>query len=417
MTEETRHTQTTPDASDSDSDFVVESYSAPFAPAPDDTTVRASVAAPPEPVSTPETPAETPAEPDHDEPPASQVSALATETPPAVASAPSTSVKGKKGPTLAERNAQLRREVDRSTYELRETQRRIADAKRELDTFSHPRAEAKPEVKAEAPAETPMPAHPKYKDYETDEAYETAVAAWHTAISTWQTSRESAVEARITKGLDARFESERGDAETRRQQATIAARLETARAKYPDWSEKSEALKGLVSSWYNPADHGDAAAPFLSDLAMSLMAQDNAEGADLLYFLGEDPDRAQVLADLVPSRALRDALVSTPSVLPLLEHFATDDGAKAFEALARMQPIRCIAAVGALSARLAAAPRDSASAAHSITKAVPPAKSPVGAPGARGAAPAGPLAPFEEWMAHEDAKELAKRKQMAGIAS
>ena len=336
----------------------------------------------------------------------------------------------KKGPTLTERTAQLRKDVDTLTYQKHQTTREIDDATARLaklrgelaeaDKKAKPADSGTPASSADPPkpaADIAMPAHPKYRDFDTDEAYESAVATWRTDVTAWQTTREEALEAKIGKAVDTRLQSQRGEADAEQAHRALITRLEAARAKHPDWDEKATALRDIRSSWYNPEHHGQVRTPFLSDLAQSLMASNNEEGAELLHWLGSDPARAQQLADLLPTRPLRDALVMAPSVIPLLEHFATPDGATEFEALKGMHPVRLFQAVGAISARLSAAPRGSAQPAHPITAASPAVKPPVGTAGVRG--PAHPGAPpvFEDWNASEDARELKERLRIAGVTA
>jgi len=395
-----------------DSDFTIESASAPLEAAPDDTTVR-------------DTPQHQQPVPDDEQPPADDEKSAAAAKADAGAkpegAKPAAGAKApKKKPGLEDRERELRARVDRATYELRETERKIEEKRRELQSAGKP-ADAKPAADAPAakPAATEMPEPPNYRDFDTDEAYEAAKVQWRKDVATWQAARETSLKDDITKGVDARFsQQDQVQAETRRLQ-TVGRTIETVKAKYQDWDEKREALADIQSSWYEAGKHGTVTTPFLSDLSFCLLAEENPEGGELLYFLGSDPARAQVLADLQPSRALRDALVSQESILPLLEHFATDAGQQEFDQLRRMpNPVRCIAAVGALSARLAAAPRGSAPAAHTVTKAQPSVKPPVGAPGARGAERpnAAKPVPFEQWMADEDAKEAAERNRLLGIA-
>ena len=417
-----------------DDDFVVESHSAPnaFDPPPEDTTTIDDAPAPVAVADVAETLDE---DADGDEVSRSRVE-------PAVAGAPAPKPgKANKVP-LAKRTAQLKHEVDTLTHqkhrtrtELEADERRLADVRRELATLQGHRdaPPAKEPATAAAPgreaaADAAMPAHPQYRDFETDEAYEAAVAKWRSEdVPAWQTARDAALEQRITSGVDSRLRGAGDHAAFReavgRLEATKAAVIEA----HPDWDEKREVLSDLRSAWYDPRAHKGTTTPFLSDLARTLLMQGNPEGGELLYWLGSDPDRAQAVADLHPgvirmtdgtlTSPLRDALLSAPSVIPLLDHFATDAGQREWAALKQMHPIRMNQAIGLLSARLAGASSGSPGRPHPITSAHPSARPPAGTPGARGSGGGpGQKQSFEDWMQAEDAKELAARKRAAGLA-
>ena len=408
-----------------DDGFTHESASVSFTPPPIDTTVGAGsepvlevVAEAAAGVSDGEPPAD---EQEGPEPPVADPSQESAS----LASAPAAKLAKKKGPTLTERTSKLQKDVDTLTYQKHQTQREMDEAASKLATMRAELADleakrtplaARPKA-VDQPADTigPMPEHPKYRDFATDEEYEAAVATWRTDTATWQAARETALEQRITGGIDSRLTAAQAEAAARRSEAALSTRLTAAQEKHPaDWREKTATLKGLRSTWYDPAAHGvGSTTPFLSDLAQ----HHESEGAELLYWLGSDPSRAQVLADLRPTRPLRDALALAPSLLPLLEYFATPEGVQAFEGLKGMHPIRMDYALGALSARLTAASRGSAPAAHVMTQAVPPAKPPVGTPGARGAGAPAATQTFDDWYEAENRRELAERKRLAGISA
>src|SRR3990167_2349222 len=402
-----------------DDGFTHESASVSFDAPPIDTTVGATAAA--EPVAARE-PDPTPvSEEPADEPEVAAAAPVADASQESASLATAAPVKPKKkGTTLTERTTVLKRDVDALTYQKHQAQRELDDltAKAASLRAGLQPAPAAPPAPRPAPAAEadpgPMPEPPKYRDFATDEEFAAAETTWRTAMGAWQTARDTALEQRITGGIDSRLTAAQAEAPARRAEAAMAQRLDAARAKHPDWAEKTAALRDLRSAWYDPATHGPATAtPFLSDLAQ----HHTADGAELLPWLWADPARAQVLADLRPTRPLRDALVLAPSILPLLEFFATPDGTRAFEDLKRMHPIRMNHALGALSARLTAASPGPAPAAHVMTKAVPPAKPPAGTPGARrDGTPPGPDT-FDNWYAAEDARELAERKRAAGLSA
>ena len=422
-------------ASVKDDDFTIESAShrEAFTEVPADTTdravtepapvVKAAVAA--DEVTDTATPPEAEGE-DADHVSASRFTAESTLP------APAAPPKGKNKVPLKERTSQLKHEVDTLTHtkhrtkgEVEAAERRLADVTRQIADHEarlrsgQPAAvAAKPGAPAADADEPPMPEFPDYRKFSTDEEYEAARAKYQTDLVGWQRQHSERLERRIAAGVESRFKDVGAEA----QFATAVQRLEATRDKVratkPDWNEKAVALKDIQSSWYDPAAHGEAKTPFLSDLARTLLMQERDEGGELLYWLGSDLDRAQALADLLPTRPLRDALLSAPSVIQLLDHFATDDGRAEFEAMKQMHPIRANQAIGALAVRLAGASSGSSAASHPITKAQPSARPPAGTPGARGTtgASATTRTSFEDWMAAEDAKERAARERIAGIA-
>ena len=347
----------------------------------------------------------------------------------AVAAQATHPVKGNKVP-LKERTAKLKHEVDTLTHtkhrtrgEVEAAERRLADLTRQIaDNETRLRGtpskdDPKPvAASATDDAELPMPEFPDYRKFATDEEYETARAKFQTDMATWQRADRERLERRLTAGVESRFR----DAGAEAQFEAAVKRLETTRDKVagskPDWDEKRANLADVQSSWYDPVRHGEAKTPFLSDVARTLLMQGRDEGAELLYWLGEDPDRAQALADLIPTRPMRDALVNAPSVIPLLDHFATEEGRAEFEAMKQMHPIRANQAVGALAVRLAGASSGSSAMSHPITKAQPSARPPAGMPGARGQSGQGtPKRNFADDVLEENAQELMKTARSSGV--
>ena len=352
---------------------------------------------------------------------AQAAAAVAQATPPA---------KSKSKVPLKERTAQLKHEVDTLTHtkhrtrgEVEAAERRLADLTRQIaDNETRlrgtPSKDDKKPVAASATddAELPMPEFPDYRKFATDEEYETARAKYQADMATWQRADRERLERRLTAGVESRFR----DAGAEAQFEAAVKRLETTRDKVagskPDWDEKRANLADVQSSWYDPVRHGEAKTPFLSDVARTLLMQGRDEGAELLYWLGEDPDRAQALADLIPTRPMRDALVNAPSVIPLLDHFATEEGRAEFEAMKQMHPIRANQAVGALAVRLAGASSGSSAVSHPITKAQPSARPPAGTPGARGQSGQGtPKRNFADDVLEENAQELMKTARSSGV--
>lgn len=333
------------------------------------------------------------------------------------AAAPAADGKGK--PNRMERRVQERqRDLDRITYEFRETERKLEEKRKELTGLTGLTGSAPKPATADA-ASTQLPKVPQYRDFDTDEAYNTAMAKYEADVAKVIEARETAARSTVEATVTERETQAVQEAAIR----TIGETVERAKTRYPDWSEKAGALQGVRSSWFTPdpvkLPHVQTGTPFLSDLVQTLMAEGHDEGADLIPFLGSDLERAQILADLEPTKAIRDALVlDPPAVQPLLEYFSTDAGQDHFEELRRMHPLRVARAIGQLSARLEAASSGSApTVVPPITSAKPAGRPPAGEP-SRGAAPApGAKKPFLDWMAEEDAKELAKKKELAGISA
>lgn len=425
-------TPTTPSDDDAtqDSDFQVESASAEgaFDPPPADTTEAATAA------EAGEGEGEGEGEGDEsgqaaaaaavdegagkaeDEPPAGQEAVAAGEGEPEKKKPARKSVKS--------REKRITENIDRLTAQYREGERKlqalnqqIADAEKKTtpaDGQAAPAADGKtkPEA-AELPA---MPEPPEFSKFETDEEYTAAVQKWRADVHAWQTQRDEALVARVkgevTSGLDARLDGDRAQAAQAAQLEAAQTRIAAAKAKHDDWDTVVPNLQGIRSSWYDETQHKEAGeAPFLMDLVKY-----NPEGGEILYWLASNRDRAEVLADLLPTRAVRDALLESPSAIPMLEYFSTDEGSEEFSKVSQMHPVRAIAAIGALSARLAGASTSgSPTARHSKTSATPPAKPPGGrAAGSPSTGSEGQS--FESWMAEEDAKEEAERKRRAGVA-
>ena len=408
-------------ASVKDDDFVIESHSDvnAFAPTPADTTGGE------EPPLAAASSAEAVADDAGDEQAVSdpdaadgQVSESRLGKTTAVAAKP----KAKNKVPLEKRTVQLKHEVDTLTHakhrtkgELDAAERRLADLNREIAAREAGRGTGQPPAQA-TPEPATMPTVPNYRAFATDEEYEAAVGKYHADLTAYQSAQIAAAERRITDGVESRF---RGVGQEAAAQAALERREATKErviATKPDWEEKRAALKDVTSSWYDPTQHGEATAPFLSDLASTRLSMGLEDGGELLYWLGEDPDRAQAVADLFPTRPIRDAMINAPSVIDLLEHFTTDAGQREFETLKRMHPIRVNQAIGALSVRLSGASSGSPAVPHPITKAQPSARPPAGTPGARGiGAPPGKKPPLEDWMKAEDQKELAKKLLAAGL--
>lgn len=376
-----------------DSGWSVESHSAETEPPPEDTTLESLA----------------------DEAHGEESATPATARPAQRAAAPATPAKGKKKQTFQERIDELYGQTKQKDRDLEGATGRITALEAEIRALkTAPVKPAEPDATtiaaaaaetARKAAEDAMPDPPRYVDYDSDEDYNKAVATWKTSVGAWTTKREARLREEINTGVDRKL-SEREQAENARQRdAAIIGKIETMRQAHPDFLEKVEANAEV----FKQIKH-----PFLHDLIIN-----TPDGGEFLYDLADDPDVALALGSLpLPTRPLADAVRSTPAARQIMKYFATDEGRDAFMHLRTLHPIAVLREVGKLEARLESADRGSDTGARRpISNAVPPARPPVGSPRAR--APqgsSGPPPPFEDWMAEEDAKEVAERRRQAGVA-
>ncbi len=242
---------------------------------------------------------------------------------------------------------------------------------------SPPAAPATPD--AAAPA---MPVHPTYSDFDTEADYQQAATKWATDLEAWQTAREERLATAITGAVDDRLVQQQVRDQIRVRQDRFGHSLRAVAEQHPDLSEAVKNLEGIRSSW---APAGAPETPFIHDLVLNTRT-----GADYYYHLATHPEEAQVVAELFPSRHLRDAVLRSSAPDRLMRYFATDEGRDAFHRLAGLPDAGDVRqTIGELSARLeAAAVRGPASTAPKpITSATPPAQPPVGSPMARGSGP------------------------------
>lgn len=344
---------------------------------------------------------------------------------------------GKKGQEeLGKRVQDLRRDVDSLTFskhrakeEADREETRLTTLRAEAtaleaklkrgDTTVEPGTKAGDKEKSGASTDDPMPKHPKFSDYETDAEYEAAVAKWSDEeMPGWDARRLNRMKQEIQDGVDAKMSTRDGERRAEQVTGRMAQTLSAVREEKADWGEKAEALREIRSSWVSEEamkEHGPT--PFLTDLSKSLLADGYKEGAELLYWLGSDAERATKVAELLPSRAMRDAIVANPpSVIPLLEHFATDDGRTEFETLKRMHPTQAMTSLGALILRIASASSGSDTIRRSVTGARPAARPQVGTVRAEGkGGKAAPATDFESWMTDEDGLDEARRREALGL--
>lgn len=305
--------------------------------------------------------------------------------------------------------------IDAATFKQREAERReaaahaeLAGLRKRLDEREHP---APPAVAAPAVPDTAAgpqtPTHPKYLDYESDEAFQEAVGQWHADMGAWQRAHDTALTTEFSSTLDARLAEERHRQEEEAETVAAEHRLRAVGEAHPDLGALIEANKETFAA---------ITSPFLQDMIV------HAEtGADLLWDFATEPDVAVALGDLpLPTRALAHAVRSSSMTRPLVLYFATPEGRDDFLRLRGMPPDRVFREIGKLEARLEAAVRGPVPGVrHSITSAIPPAKPPVGSPrvtATAGATAGGTPFSFDAWMADEDHKERADKYRQLGIA-
>ena len=297
--------------------------------------------------------------------------------------------KEKKAARYAE-NERKRREAEEREQVARDE---AADLRRQLDAKSAPPA---PPAEKMAPARQ---ARPKLADFETEEAFDIALSAWHEGELK---AREETLRTMLTTELDQRLARERIEADARTQDALVQSRMAAMIEAHPDYPEKARANAEVFKEIKNP---------FLQDIILSTEL-----GPELLYQCADQPDVAEALGELpLPTRPLRDAVVRSSVPDRLMVYFATD-GREDYDRLLRLHPIDVIREIGKLEARLEAAERGSVSSAPvPVTSAAPPVRPPVGSPLARDNRNAGVPPRFEDWMTQEDANEKAARLRAAGL--
>lgn len=387
-----------------DGGWSVESFSAPSDPPPADTTAE------PRGIDNPPPAAAHPAEGEHEgEDDDESAETVATAAPTRERDEatgqfkPAAAVPGKKSKSAQARIDEIRRQAGDADRRAAAAEQRAQDLAARLDAIEKA---GRPAVADPAPAPAPvaavMPEHPKYADFETDEAYQTAVGKWRTDVTAWQTAREERLKQDLTGTLDERLKKDRDTADRQAHETQVAARMTAMRTAHPDFAEKIAANAETLSQ---------IQAPFLQDLITN-----TPDGAEFLYDLASAPDMAQALGALpLPTRPLADAVRQSPAVRMLMKHFATEIGREDFSRLRLLHPIDVIREVGKLEARLETAERGPAPVAvHSITNVVPPAKPPAGSPRARDSQSSGAPEPFDEWMAAEDKRERDQKIRAAG---
>ena len=349
--------------------------------------------------------------------------ATAGEDPPADASADAEGEATLTGSRKKENKARRFNDAVRARHDA-ERRLAIEAAKRETleqelaRTRAAPPGTPPPAAPATPDAAVPaMPVHPTYSDFDTEADYQQATSQWATDLEAWQTAREARLATAITGAVDDRLAHQQVHAQLRTQQERFGHSLRAVSEQHPDLPAAVKNLEGIRSSWA-PADAPET--PFIHDLVLNTRT-----GADYYYHLATHPEEAQVVAELFPSRHLRDAVLRSSAPDSLMRYFATDEGRDAFHRLAGLPDAGDVRqTIGELSARLeAAAARGPASTAPKpITSATPPAQPPVGSPMARGSGPRDATeidldddAALARWIEADTQKDIEADRRSLGL--
>ncbi len=348
-----------------------------------------------------------------------------TETDPPAETAAETD-EGAAPPTGSRKKENKARRFNDAVRARHEAERRLAieAAKRETleqelaRTRAAPPGASPPAAPATPDAAAPaMPVHPTYSDFDTEADYQQATSQWATDLEAWQTAREERLATAITGAVDDRLVQQQVRDQIRVRQDRFGHSLREVAEQHPDLSEAVKNLEGIRSSW---APAGAPETPFIHDLVLNTRT-----GADYYYHLATHPEEAQVVAELFPSRHLRDAVLRSSAPDSLMRYFATDEGRDAFHRLAGLPDAGDVRqTIGELSARLeAAAARGPASTAPKpITSATPPAQPPVGSPIARGSGPRDATeidlddeAAVARWIESDTQKDIEADRRSLGL--
>ena len=298
-----------------------------------------------------------------------------------------TAAEGEATPTGSRKKENKARRFNDAVRARHDAERRLAieAAKRETLEQELARTRTAPPgtpPATDGPPAPAMPVHPTYSDFDTETDYQQATSQWATDLEAWQTAREARLATAITGAVDDRLAHQQVHTQLRAQQDRFGHSLREVAEQHPDLPAAVKNLEGIRSSWAPP---GAPETPFIHDLVLNTRT-----GADYYYHLATHPEEAQVVAELFPSRHLRDAVLRSSAPDRLMRYFATDEGRDAFHRLAGLPDAGDVRqTIGELSARLeAAAARGPAlTAPKPITRATPPAQPPVGSPMARGSGP------------------------------
>jgi hypothetical protein len=239
--------------------------------------------------------------------------------------------------TAAERKAVLQAEFNALTKQREDARRAFeaeeADRQRRRTTREQaPPADATPRTPAEASKATPEDGEPDWDKYEEEgkpfSQYQKDHAAWLRKVITAE------AEARANRTAEERISAERERAMAIAEVARQETRVEAARAKYPDFTEKINDNLGDVPQ-----------TPF-----MAAVVKHHPMGMDLLYHLADHPAEAKILATLPMTRPMMDVVKASPDPTPLLSYWANHP--EEHDRIAHLDPVSALLALGRLAAEL-----------------------------------------------------------------
>lgn len=192
------------------------------------------------------------------------------------------------------RQETLQARIDDATFQLRETERQLEARRRELDPDAPPARRA---PAADAPP--PEDVKPTWKVYQEEgkswDDYTADKDAWQDR----EFDRRTAKVATQTKTEVAQTQAVQAKAQA------FLGRVNAAREAHPDY----DAVVGGLTMENTP---------FIANLAAN-----SEQGAELLYYLGQNPEIAEDLAALTPPVEIRGRLTHHPSHAAILEALRT----------------------------------------------------------------------------------------------
>ncbi len=212
-----------------------------------------------------------------------------------------------KGKGVKERNAQLDGEIQ----ELEARLARKADLKRQLESESGDKT-APPPVADTKPAELKAPVKPKVEDFKTWDEYEAARDKFFEDLSDYKVNK-ALQEDRAQRAEEAKKQQQ--EAEGKKAAEVWNKQIESAAKEFSDWNEAVAKVSDLVGK--DP--RFSAGAAFLLESEV---------GAKVLYELGKDPDRAQEIAAMSPTKQVAALAVIAHTLTKPAESEKTPPGPK-----------------------------------------------------------------------------------------
>lgn len=300
--------------------------------------------------------------------------------------------KPKKHTPATQRVAEIQAQIRALTAQRYQEQAALERLRAEREALT-PKAPERESEKTEPPPDKPTWAKYEEAGKSWDE-YAEARDAWHEARN-----REWLAKITEEQRETARKEFEAIRAQEAQQAAERAhqQRLDAIKTKRPDFLERVTANLSEIPQ-----------TDFMADVVKLHPA-----GLEVLDYLADHPDEAQVLAELTlnATHSMMDAVQSLPDPTPLLSHFARNPDE--FSRLAAMPPRLALVALGSVIARLDSAKSGSLSPAP-VSAATPPIRPVGGTRSTTGAAPKSPEdIPFgPEYIKRMNEEELHRRRRL-----